>query len=225
MGSSLRDGNIRDWSDDLGNRIIGAPKLLGPTKVEFVGENNVVIFGSGSSLQGSVSFRRGNSTVHFGERAMFRGRMSLGEGCAVRLGNDIYWGPNGYVTTAEGANVLFGDDLLISENCTFRADDSHPIYDAGTGTRINPSRDVVIENHVWIGVDALVMPGARIGEGAILGARSMVTASRPVPARALAVGSPAIAIRENVHWVRKHLQNSTDIDEQIEPIFVDRLTS
>lgn len=217
---TLRDKQIKDWEDNKGNRIIGQPRFLGPTRVEFNGSGNTLIFGEGVSVQGYLSFRHSDSTISFGKKAMFRGRMSLGEGCNITLGKKIYWGPNGYVTTAEGANITFGDDLLISENCTFRADDSHPIYDGVTGERINPSQDVTIGSHVWIGVDALVMPGATIGDGAILGARSMVTPSRPVPANTLAVGSPANIIRENVHWVRKHLQSSRDIDESITPRIV-----
>lgn len=211
----LRNKQAGDWADDSGNRIIGNPKVLGPAYVEFTGSNNLLSFATGSSVAGYLSFRRDDSQVTFGERAMFRGRMSVGQECSITFGTGIYWGPNGYVTSAEGANITFGDDLLISENCTFRADDSHPIYDGDTGERINPSRDIVVGSHVWVGVDALVMPGSVIGSGSVLGARSMVTPSRPVPKNSLAVGSPVRIVRENIRWVRKHLQTSLDIDERL----------
>lgn len=214
----LRTKTSDDWQDQNGNRIVGLPKLLGPAFIEFTGSNNSLTFSSGSSFAGYMSFRRDDSHVAFGNNAMYRGRMSLGLGCSITFGRGIYWGPNGYITTAERANITFGDDLLVSENCSVRADDSHPIYNGLTGERINPSKDIVVGSHVWIGADALLMPGSVVGSGSVLGARSMVTPSRPVPPNSLVVGSPIRVVRENIYWVRKHLQSSTDIDDSIEPV-------
>ena len=49
--------------------------------------------------------------------------------------------------------------------------------------------DMVIGNDVWIGHDAMLMPGVRVGDGAIIGARSVVT--RDVPPGSVAYGVPA----------------------------------
>jgi virginiamycin A acetyltransferase len=54
--------------------------------------------------------------------------------------------------------------------------------------------DTVIGNDVWIGYDALVMPGVQIGDGAIIAARSVVT--RDVPPYAIVGGNPACIIRQ-----------------------------
>ncbi|MGL5154748.1 MAG: CatB-related O-acetyltransferase, partial [Aeromonas veronii] len=53
--------------------------------------------------------------------------------------------------------------------------------------------DTVIGNDVWIGYDALIMPGVKVGNGAIIAARSVVTGD--VPAYALVGGNPAKVIR------------------------------
>lgn len=53
--------------------------------------------------------------------------------------------------------------------------------------------DVVIGNDVWIGVEATIMSGVRIGNGAIVGAKSVVT--KDVPAYAVVAGNPARVIR------------------------------
>ena len=50
-----------------------------------------------------------------------------------------------------------------------------------------------VGNNVWLGFDACVMPGVTIGEGAIVGARSVVFDD--VPAYAVAAGNPARVIR------------------------------
>lgn len=55
------------------------------------------------------------------------------------------------------------------------------------------ARPIVIENDVWIGANAVIMAGVRIGEGAIVGAGAVVT--RDVPAWSVATGVPARTVR------------------------------
>jgi len=54
-------------------------------------------------------------------------------------------------------------------------------------------KDTVVEHDVWIGHDAVIMPGVRIGAGAIVAASSVVT--RDVPPYAVVGGNPASIIR------------------------------
>ncbi|MGQ9366083.1 CatB-related O-acetyltransferase [Azospirillum sp. A39] len=53
--------------------------------------------------------------------------------------------------------------------------------------------DTVVGNDVWIGMEALVMPGVRIGDGAVIGARAVVT--RDVAPYAVVAGNPAAEMR------------------------------
>jgi len=54
-------------------------------------------------------------------------------------------------------------------------------------------RPVYVGNNAWIGFDACILPGVTIGEGAIVGARSVVISD--VPAYAIVGGNPARIIR------------------------------
>ncbi|MEY6432120.1 Vat family streptogramin A O-acetyltransferase [Thioalkalicoccus limnaeus] len=54
--------------------------------------------------------------------------------------------------------------------------------------------DTIIGNDVWIGYEALIMPGVRIGNGAIVSARAVVV--RDVPAYSIVGGNPAQPIRQ-----------------------------
>jgi virginiamycin A acetyltransferase len=54
--------------------------------------------------------------------------------------------------------------------------------------------DTVVGNDVWIGYEALIMPGVRIGNGAIVSSRAVVT--RDVPAYTVVGGNPAASIRK-----------------------------
>ncbi len=53
--------------------------------------------------------------------------------------------------------------------------------------------DTVVGNDVWIGYEAMLMPGVRVGDGAIIAARSVVSAD--VPAYAIVGGNPARVLR------------------------------
>ncbi|KRA19934.1 Vat family streptogramin A O-acetyltransferase [Lysobacter sp. Root604] len=53
--------------------------------------------------------------------------------------------------------------------------------------------DTVVGNDVWIGYQAMLMPGVRVGDGAIIAARSVVSAD--VPAYAIVGGNPARVLR------------------------------
>jgi virginiamycin A acetyltransferase len=56
-----------------------------------------------------------------------------------------------------------------------------------------PAGETLVGNDVWIGMDALVMPGVRIGHGAVVGARAVVT--RDVPDYAVVAGNPARVVK------------------------------
>ena len=92
-----------------------------------------------------------------------------------------------------------------------------------------PSRgDTVVGNDVWIGYDALVLPGVKIGNGAIVAARAVV--AKDVPAYAVVGGNPAqvlksrfppetIAALERIAWwdwpvekVTRHLKAIVSAD-------------
>lgn len=219
MGT-LTGKSVSDFEDRDGNIITGRTSVSTSTRVDFNSTGGSVVLGARARLHGHVIFKGPDSTVVLEEGAYFRGRIWLGSSCTVRLGRGMYCGADLQISTAEGQDVVIGDDCLVAARCRIRADDSHPIYDAATGSRINLSRTVKIGDHVWIGTEVMVMPGSRIGSGSVVGARSMVTASHPVPENAIVAGTPAVVIREGVHWTRKHLQTSV-LTADIEPGFWD----
>jgi len=119
-------------------------------------------------------------------------------------------------------NVLYhfpfiGDKLIIGKFCAIARGvkfimnganhklsgiSTYPFYIFGNGwEQVTPDDadlpykgDTVIGNDVWIGYDALVMPGVRIGNGAIVSSRAVVV--QDVPAYAIVGGNPAKPIRQ-----------------------------
>ena len=65
---------------------------------------------------------------------------------------------------------------------------------AGAKNAFRPAGDTVIGNDVWIGSEAIIMPGVTIGDGAVIGTRALVT--RNVEPYAIVGGNPAKVIRK-----------------------------
>jgi acetyltransferase-like isoleucine patch superfamily enzyme len=129
---------------------------------------------------------------------------------AVRIGERVYIG-GGTIICREG--VTIGDDVTMAWGVAIydhnsnafdwrqRAKTVKHFYDTygqlGCYESIDwtgvASAPIVIEDRVWIGFDAVILKGVRIGEGAIVGARAVVT--RDVEPYTVVAGNPARMIK------------------------------
>lgn len=90
-----------------------------------------------------------------------------------------------------GGGVRVGNDVMIASHSVITSQ-SHDV-NAKIYNRTNVMKPVVIEDNVWIGAGAIILPGVRIGSGAVIGAGSVVT--KDVAPRTIVVGMPARALR------------------------------
>ena len=74
--------------------------------------------------------------------------------------------------------------------------DFHPLTPEGRAENINAgaAAPLVIEDDVFVGMEALILKGVTVGEGAVVGAGSVVT--QDVPPRTVVAGNPAQVVRE-----------------------------
>ena len=102
-----------------------------------------------------------------------------------------------FCSIACGARFLFN-----SANHTLRSLSNYtfPIFYEAWGHGMSPAEawdnkgDIVIGNDVWIGYDAVILAGVTVGDGAVIGARAMVT--KDVPPYTIVGGVPARPIRQ-----------------------------
>jgi acetyltransferase-like isoleucine patch superfamily enzyme len=93
--------------------------------------------------------------------------------------------------------VEIGEHCHISRNVIIMDNDMHK-HATGTDKPVKICKEVIIKDHVWIGINATILKGVTVGEGAIVAAGSMVTVD--VEQRTLVAGVPARVIQENVVW-------------------------
>ncbi len=119
----------------------------------------------------------------------------------------LFWGVGatavGCSIEIEGAGMAaaIGDDALISTGVWLRNHALHALHDLASGQRIGRvPATMVVERHVWLGQDALLLGCPRVGMGTVVGARALVKNS--LPPRVAAGGIPARVLREGVSWGR-----------------------
>lgn len=86
--------------------------------------------------------------------------------------------------------VTIGSYVMIGSGCLILDNDAHPIDPEGRQVGNRPkSAPVILHDHVFIGARSIILKGVMIGEGAVIGAGSVVTCD--VPAYAICAGNPA----------------------------------
>ena len=112
----------------------------------------------------------------------YGGNIRLGEGVFLNYGCVVL----DVVEVAIGARTQVGSAVQI-----YAAD--HPRDPRQRREGVECGRPVHVGADVWIGGGAILLPGVRVGDGAIVGAGSVV--SRDVPAGATVAGNPARRLR------------------------------
>jgi acetyltransferase-like isoleucine patch superfamily enzyme len=136
-------------------------------------------------------------------------RISLLRMCGYIIGNSVYIGEDFIIIddlgdTQFNFNLSIGDRASISPRVTF------VLHTQPNESRIVPyvnshKGSITIDSDAWIGTGAVILPNVTIGEGAVVGANSVVT--KNVAPYTVVGGVPAHIIKQvNVPWNRSETQ-------------------
>ena len=124
-------------------------------------------------------------------------RVSLLRACGFTIGRDVYIADDLFIVEelADRANITIGDRVSIAPRVTL-VTSSHPNRSRIRGFAPLSQGPIVIEDDAWLGSGCVVLPGVRIGRGAVIGANSVVASD--VPPLHVVAGQPARTVRELV---------------------------
>lgn len=149
-----------------GKRVTIRPR----TRIDILPFNKCLI-GSDSTIEDFSTINNGVGDIVIGER--------------TRIGmSNVLIGP-----------VTIGNDVMFAQNIVVSAL-NHSFEDISLPPSLQKvtTAEIVIDDEAWIGANAVITAGVRIGKHSVIGAASVVTKS--VPPYSVAVGNPARVIRQ-----------------------------
>lgn len=137
-----------------------------------------------------------------GEMNIFTGlHIAVNQGATLELSSGYI---NNHVTIDCFEKISIGTNVAIAKGVTIRDSDNHQVISNNMNEHINgnnrniKSSPITIGDHVWIGMNATILPGISIGNNVVIAAGAMVTKS--VPANTLVGGIPAKIIKQDISW-------------------------
>jgi len=128
----------------------------------------------------------------------------------VHFGNYVY--ANFNLTAVDDAHIYVGDYVMFGPNVTI-ATAGHPVNPPlRRHGQVQYNLDVHIEENVWVGAGAIILPGITIGKNSVIGAGSVVT--KDIPANVVAVGNPCRVLRpiSERDWEFYHKDRRIDME-------------
>lgn len=134
-----------------------------------------------------------------GEPFYFQGPIQFNYGSHTYIGDNFF--ANFNLMVMDDARIYIGDDACFGPNVSLMAT-NHPLIaeervgrdEQGNTTMAEFAEEIHIGNGVWLACNVTVLGGVHIGDGAVIGAGSVVT--KDIPAGCLAYGNPCRPVRK-----------------------------
>jgi acetyltransferase-like isoleucine patch superfamily enzyme len=181
VGSTSQMVSLFSRIADLGHIVNAQLHLRGRVRAPFsvrlhgglqLSGRGQVVLGEGVTLVGTV--------VPVELVTYTSGRIEIGNHTFINYGSSI----------AARASVTIGAHCHLGHYTFVMDNDQHDVV---RRMELPQSYPVVIEDSVWIGAKAIILPGVHIGSRAVIGAGSIVT--KDIPPRCVAAGNPARVLR------------------------------
>jgi acetyltransferase-like isoleucine patch superfamily enzyme len=166
------------WQLDFGEKL----RFFGLTRIKKHYRSKIVI---GSHC----TFRSSENSNSIGiKQACF---ISTSKNAELIIGE--HCGFSGTVIAASN-HISIGNYVICGANSTITDSDRHSLdYLERSKGSTGKTAAIIIHDHVWIGMNAVILKGVTIGEGAVIGANSIVCHN--VPAHKVVAGNPARIIK------------------------------
>lgn len=195
----------------VSNTMLGDAPVLENSTIRFRGSGNILFSEPDVTLKDSdITFYGDNALLYLSasNKREYRLHLDLWSGTAAYFGSNNYFNGTLNAIVSERRNLIIGGGGVFSFGIWMRTADPHLIYDIESRKRINMSRSILIGDHVWLGQNAFVLKGSKVGSGSVISA-ACVLANKEVESNTVYAGNPARKIRENIFYIGKSVHNYT----------------
>lgn len=133
--------------------------------------------------------------------AIIIGNVKIGKNCGV-YPNAVIRGDDNIIEIEDGSN--------IQDCCVIHCDESHNVK-IGKNVSIGHCAMIhgaIIEDNCLIGIHSIILNGAKIGKGSIIGAGSLITEKKEIPPNSLAIGIPGKIIKQDEKFEEICIKNA-----------------
>ena len=128
-------------------------------------------------------------------------------GSNIEIGENFF--SNYGLTILDVGKVTIGDNAQIAPNVSIYTA-GHPIHPDSRNSGYEYGIPVAIGDNVWIGGNAVILPGVTIGSNSVIGAGSVVT--KDIPEWVIAAGNPCRVLRKITEEDRKYYFQRREFD-------------
>lgn len=217
---NLKDIETHNHKD--GNHISGV-RTLTNSSITFKGSNNVLM-GDDVDLKNSrLVFQGSNSLIYLSNsHRVYILTVSIWNNNTLYIGKNCSFNGAVSLSLSEERSIFIGDTCMFSAGITFDTADPHLIYSTENQERINPSKDIILGDHIWGGRNVSFLKGVRVHSGSIVALGSVVSGSKEIPSNCVVGGTPAKVISENVFWLPNCVHSYTAEKTEISQHYKDR---
>ncbi|MEN8219632.1 MAG: biotin/lipoyl-containing protein [Pseudomonadota bacterium] len=112
----------------------------------------------------------------------------------VTIGDDCFIDPSAILETAFPENISLGNDVRIAAHAVIMSHIKPPHYLVNSGMIKSVNKPVILEDYCFIGVNAVIMPGVRIGCAAVVASGAVVLSD--VAPYTMVAGNPAKTVKQ-----------------------------
>lgn len=188
------------------NQIITDSSVIKKSGIRFFGKDNTVRLQKADLYNTTVFLRgKGHALIVDDNVKIYNTHIKIiGNNNTVHIGAGTSCGGGEIICGGNGISITIGKNCVFAEGMDIWSTDTHSITQ--DGQLVNVPKSIRIGDHVWAGKDVAILKGVTIGDGAVIGMRSIVT--RDLGEKTLNLGSPARTIRENIDWSLKNPNNT-----------------
>lgn len=111
----------------------------------------------------------------------------------VKIGRGCFVDPSATLETAYPENITLGDDVRVAAGAIIMTHIKGPHYLRQIGVVPSVNAPVVVEDHAFIGVNAVIMPGVTVGKASVVVSGAVVLSN--VPPYTIVSGNPAKVVK------------------------------
>ena len=184
-----------------GNKVVCPRAMLKNVNIGISGTNNTIFIDDFTTLKNTNIYIHGdNNVVRVGKwTSLWNAEICIeDDGNEVSIGNHTKIMGNTQLAAMEGTKILIGSECGFSTDIIMRTGDSHSILDM-EGRRFNASKDIVLEDHVWVGLKVICMKGTYVSRNSIIAAGAVVSGKFMEP-NCIIGGVPGKVIKKGIEW-------------------------